>query len=246
MEGCKNLLGIPKNKKLLCILSKYRKIEAKFNKTFFLFRDRYKAFSNAYQGCAGGIKNVNLQLLDISGFEGLDKETFIEDHTCDSFKANETKDKILSKAMSDDVASDVAAKAKQGDISDRFKEQISSLSSMMNAFNKKIVEINQRFRIMENYGLHRYPGIKPAKNRIFQAILGEKGFQVINPERLAKLSVNKDFIKQFDDVIKTISEKGKDLLIPVDKSFGELIPIIHLNQTKARPEALTIISMNIA
>lgn len=244
MEGCKGLLGVPKNKKLLCILSKYRKVEAKFNKYFGRFRDEIKAFFTAYQGCAGGSKAISLQLLDISGFPGVDKETFIEDQTCDTFKANEAKDKILAKALSDDSASDIAIKEKQEGISTRFKEQMSSLNDMMTAFNKKIKDINQRFRIMENYGVHRYPGMKPQKKRIFQAILGEKGYQVINPKRLAKLAMDPDFIKQFEDVIKNVAEKGKDLLIPVDKSIGESIPIIHLNSTKVVLSALSFLSMN--
>ena len=77
---------------------------------------------------------------------------------------------------------------------------------MSTDFNKKIDEINQRFRIMENYGIHRYAGMKPQKKRMFQALLGEKGYQVINPQRLAKLSTDPDFIKQFEDVIKNVHE----------------------------------------
>ena len=258
MEGCDNPLGLSGTKKLLCILNKYRKVEGKFNKYFGKFRDEIKDFFTAYQGCHGKSKAIDLQLLDISGFEGINQtEKFINEQTCEHFKANEQKDKILSKALSDDIASDVVAKEKQERVSTRFKDQVNSLESMMKAFNQKIKDINERFVIMEYYGLHRYPGLKPQKKRILQSILGEKGYQVINPKRLAKLSMDPDFIKQFEDVIKDIADRGKDLLLPIDKSIGNLIPIIRLNSSKitliqpqkslpgAQPDIeLTFLSMN--
>lgn len=243
IEGCKGILGVPKNKKFLCILSKYRKVEAKFNKYFGRFRDEIKAFFTHYQGCSGNSKAIDLQLLDISGFEK-QKETFVEQQTCESFAANAEKDKILSKALMEDSTRDLAIKEKHESVSTKFKQQMGSLDDMMKAFNKKIIEINQRFQIMEYYGLHRYAGMKPQKKRLFQAILGEKGYQVINPKRLAKLSMDPDFIKHFEDVIKQIAEKSKNLVIPVDKSLGELIPIIHLDSSKISPTELTFLSMN--
>lgn len=243
-KGCTNLLGFSKNKKIICILNKYRKVEAKFNKYFEKFRNEIKAFFIAYQGCPGGIsKSVQLQLLDISGFEE-QKETFIEDQTCESFKANEAKDKILSKALSDDSVIDSMIKEKQESISTKFKEQMNSLNDMMKAFNKKIIEINQRFSIMENYGLHRYSGMKPPKKKLFQTILGDKAYQIINPKRLAKLATNPDFIKQFENIIKQIAEKGRDLVIPVETSISVLIPIIYLNSSKLATTEITFFSMN--
>ena len=56
--------------------------------------------------------------------------------------------------------------------------------------------------------------------------------------------MDSDFIKKFEDLIKEVADKSRELVIPMDKAIGELIPNIHIDSNKLSPKELTFLSMN--
>ena len=241
-KGCSGLGKTSiKSKKFICILSKYRKVESKFNKYYHKFERNIKAFFFAYQGCQAEGKKIKLDLLEIRKLpKQNDSRSLIDTTQCDSDKMYDAIEKSFEKIINVNegiLGSQYSQKTieKNAQISEKYASYLTSLDETVEKFNEHIKAFNGFFRDLEYMGIHRYAGLLPGKKRRYIPFLGTKSYPLINPKKLSVLAKDTAFVEHFDSLLKNIAEKGKDIFIPVDRELSKIIPNIKLINPGATP-----------
>jgi hypothetical protein len=246
-KGCASsgkALSFYKQKEFICILGKHRKYESKFNKYYKKFKIELEGYFAVYPNCDGAIRNINLKSLDIADI-GEEHGLFIDETKCDTANLDKMQSQSfaeIAKISENQLSSKYVEKIsnKQQKISEYYINSSKSLENTVNKFNERINKFKTHFKILEFYGIHRYPGLLPRK----QNTLSKKTYQLVNPNKLKALSTDKVFVQQFSSMIKNIAKQGKDIFTPQDSEIIEIIPNIMIKDYKTKIANFNILIIN--
>ena len=243
----------------LCLIGKYRKFEAKFNKHFLNFKIQLAKFFSVFPNCDDNISRIKLHSLDImKSHSEVDHDVVFNQSKCNTDKLNKIFAKSFEEAIdiNDELLGSDFKDTTLGEkthIDDKYLEFSGNLSNVINAFNISLDNMKQRFITLEYYGIRRYPGILPRKTffeklgNIFQNKRNTfTDFEVKNPRELEQLSKDPKFIQEFSDTLADISIKTQSFFTPLENNFKSIIPNIIVDQTKLKLDDVPILTFNLS
>ena len=241
--------SINKKKGLICILGKYRKYEAKFNKYYKKISNYNKQFTRDYELCDGLINGPTINYLDVEQM-GKGTNSRFDKTKCDDINRLKSLEESLKKAanLADKKTKDKFtkdAKEKQ-DLDKNFLKKAKDFNKTTVDFNKKLDAMVDVFNKCEAFGIHHYKA-NISKHRSIMKFISKK---IIRKEEkisvdevgLNALCKNSTFIDDFTNLIDSLEKDSKNLM--GDMKFEEVIPNIYIDVNKLAN--LKVMSINFA
>jgi len=246
------------NDAFLCLIGKYRKYEAKFNKHFINFKKQLVKFFSVFPNCDDNISRIKLHALDImKSHSEVDKDVVLEQSKCNTEKLNKVFEKSFEEAI--DINEELLTSGfkdttlgKKTEISERYSEFSGNLSEVLEAFNTSLDNMKERFITLEYYGIRRYSAILPRKTFIEKvtSIFQNKShafsdFEVKNPKELERLSRDPYFKDEFTRTLADIATKTQTFFTPLETQIKRIIPNVVVYKTTKLKHHLPILTFNL-